>query len=319
MKDRSEIIRGFLATSKQWKESFESEQVLSQNGKMRIEIIDQAIRCAISDFTFRTTKKKPDSNFKGGVDGLFAVLCSEERPYLNEQFIDYFSSDEKDEMKFDEWHHEVCRGVLEKLKRIYIDIHYGKAQKIVNMTFKYLYCIESIDEKYFIHCHIPLDSIILHWIWSERETLQKKYDFASLKKDYERIKSDDQRKAQNIDRIKQSLFKEWSNLDYEDTLVVNNEKDNKVSYTYMFYQKLLRDYCKGYPSLSYTPLQLEFFVWAQFKWENAAAELYKQSFWLLNKKTYKDNKVKAKEMKEAIIEILNKDIMLMDWTSLDEY
>ena len=218
---------------------------------MRIEIIDQAIRCAISDFTFRTTKKKPDSNFKGGVDGLFAVLCSEERPYLNEQFIDYFSSDEKDEMKFDEWHHEVCRGVLEKLKRIYIDIHYGKAQ--------------------------------------------------------------------NIDRIKQSLFKEWSNLDYEDTLVVNNEKDNKVSYTYMFYQKLLRDYCKGYPSLSYTPLQLEFFVWAQFKWENAAAELYKQSFWLLNKKTYKDNKVKAKEMKEAIIEILNKDIMLMDWTSLDEY
>lgn len=43
----------------------------------------------------------------------------------------------------------------------------GRAQKIVNMTFKYLYCVEGMRNKYkahFKYCHMPLDSYTMAWI-----------------------------------------------------------------------------------------------------------------------------------------------------------
>lgn len=42
---------------------------------------------------------------------------------------------------------------------------YGKAQKIVNMTFKYLICFDDADMRkdYFTFCHMPIDSTVLRW------------------------------------------------------------------------------------------------------------------------------------------------------------
>jgi hypothetical protein len=45
-------------------------------------------------------------------------------------------------------------------------ITYGKAQKIVNMTMKQLYCFDNAPNyksSVFQHCHIPIDSIILEF------------------------------------------------------------------------------------------------------------------------------------------------------------
>jgi hypothetical protein len=44
---------------------------------------------------------------------------------------------------------------------------FGKAQKIVNMTFKYMYCFDNADQyaNKFEPCHIPLDSYILDWFF----------------------------------------------------------------------------------------------------------------------------------------------------------
>lgn len=44
---------------------------------------------------------------------------------------------------------------------------YGKLQKIVNMSFKYLYCCNDIrfeKNKAFKRCHMPLDRLILSWM-----------------------------------------------------------------------------------------------------------------------------------------------------------
>ena len=56
---------------------------------------------------------------------------------------------------------------------------YGKAQKIVNMAFKYLYCCADADDyskkenDYFKYCHVPLDTFTLEWFrheWFLRKT-----------------------------------------------------------------------------------------------------------------------------------------------------
>lgn len=60
-------------------------------------------------------------------------------------------------------------GLSTDLSVAHIDekkITYGKAQKIVNMTMKQLYCFDNAPEyksSVFQHCHIPIDSIILEF------------------------------------------------------------------------------------------------------------------------------------------------------------
>ena len=45
-------------------------------------------------------------------------------------------------------------------------VTYGQAQKVINMTFKYLYCLDDkkqYKEDIFDKCHMPLDSYTLQW------------------------------------------------------------------------------------------------------------------------------------------------------------
>lgn len=51
---------------------------------------------------------------------------------------------------------------------------FGKAQKIVNMSFKYLYCMLR-DEKapWFAFCHMPLDSYTLNWFYRAEKVRAK--------------------------------------------------------------------------------------------------------------------------------------------------
>lgn len=70
----------------------------------------------------------------------------------------------KTESEFDEWHKNQCnefvRGFNAITKNKEVDpIAYGKAQKIINVSFKYIYCLKDAD-KYldkFTHCHMVLD------------------------------------------------------------------------------------------------------------------------------------------------------------------
>ncbi len=59
-------------------------------------------------------------------------------------------------------------------------ITYGKAQKIVNMTMKQLYCFDNAhtyQSSVFQYCHIPIDSVILEFF-----CLNSKYVWSNLDK-----------------------------------------------------------------------------------------------------------------------------------------
>ena len=78
----------------------------------------------------------------------------------------------KNQLDFDEWHHETCE---EYCKHMNAYIHsqgfdfsmtYGRAQKVLNMTFKYLYCTSTYKadvEKIVPYLHMALDGYTLRW------------------------------------------------------------------------------------------------------------------------------------------------------------
>ncbi len=77
---------------------------------------------------------------------------------------------------FDTQHKNICNDACVWFKENgYDSVTFGQAQKIVNMTFKYLYCLKDAD-KYngvFEKCHMPLDSFTLEWykryVWKKEE------------------------------------------------------------------------------------------------------------------------------------------------------
>ena len=90
----------------------------------------------------------------------------EENPFdlLAERIQKYFAN----KSKFD--HKSWCEHFIDEMKKVYgYNCRYGQAQKVVNMSFKYLFCCDD-SEKYkekFYPCHMPLDKYTLLWYFSE--------------------------------------------------------------------------------------------------------------------------------------------------------
>ena len=143
----------------------------------------KAVDSAFNDMAVRTLKKVTDD-----VGGDGAVEKERALTYLRDSFYAYFHKggeiDTVDGRKnydvlsregFDEWHKAVCTEFLtlfnEDNKKRYQPVAYGKAQKAVNMVFKYLYCYDGadkyIDEGYFDYCHMPIDNLTLNWYKKE--------------------------------------------------------------------------------------------------------------------------------------------------------
>lgn len=125
-----------------------------------------AVRKAYIDMSPRTLKSN-DSENKQGLDPqkkaeLFTALA--------EKIVAYMQHGTED---FEQWHHNVCTFFIEKFANILqqadknpADATYGKAQKILNMTFKYAYCFDDAEAyaARFVPCHMALDSYILNWV-----------------------------------------------------------------------------------------------------------------------------------------------------------
>ena len=90
---------------------------------------------------------------------------------LARRLFDYFQTTVKtpyDETEFDEFHEKACDTFLQLInasrsKKGYSPLHYGSAQKMINMVFKYLACYKDYAtyQDCFEHCHMPIDSKIL--------------------------------------------------------------------------------------------------------------------------------------------------------------
>lgn len=96
--------------------------------------------------------------------------------------------------KFDNWHNEACVYFQNELNQKtdfknnpYNKATYGQAQKVINMAFKYLYCMKDAEHYHdiFDKCHMPLDSFTLEWY---RRYVCKDYMFEKNSK--AKLKSD---------------------------------------------------------------------------------------------------------------------------------
>ena len=92
------------------------------------------------------------------------------RETLSKKFCEYFENSAPDSQEsFDKWHQETCEYFLSELNKKLKEkkLCFGKAQKVINMTFKYLYCFDDAEkyEDYFKFCHMPIDSYTLNWCY----------------------------------------------------------------------------------------------------------------------------------------------------------
>lgn len=165
-------------TSRFWDGTVEKEQ---NDEKVRVilsihdpEGKKEAIRRAIKDLMARTltpkhkiTKKteNEDETPEQFNQAIESVLLPKIDAWLDRKRKDF------SEKEFDEWHRGACEAVLDVLNVYYCNdekgtpVQYGKAQKIINMTMKGLYCLDGAQNKYFTHCHMALDSFILSWFF----------------------------------------------------------------------------------------------------------------------------------------------------------
>lgn len=227
----------------------------------------EAINRAIGDLMERTLKRRDEAKGNRDEEIRKALL-----PKLNEWF-------EKPEIKitekeFDKWHNKACDAVLEVLQRFYTNndylktpVQYGKAQKIVNMTMKGMYCLKGADayEKHFKFCHMALDSFTLEWF--------KRYIARQW------FNSKKERGLQIKVTTDGGSFPKWSNLNYtQNSLELTYEQyeqtpdvrlDDNKKYHYMFFVKTIRAYFdptnKNNQYSGLTPLQAEFCIWPEMK------------------------------------------------------
>lgn len=158
------------------------------------------------------------------------------------ELLKYFKENkEENKETFNNKHTKWCKALIKDYSS-YLDekLTYGQAQKIINMAFKYLYCIfaenEKLEEKKekFKYCHMPLDKFSLEWV--------KRY-------------------------FKKGNVQSWSRMEEKD---YENKK-----YGYNTYSKNIKEYCEQKYDGQISPLQLDFVVWSKMQKIMATEEFIK--------------------------------------------
>ena len=115
-------------------------------------------------------KAYPDMQFRtmnglGAVPSSCKIKAKEQMVNcLTEALYNYFAHGIN--KTFDDWHKEVCDKISQTFKaHTGMDLPFGKAQKLVNISFKYAFCLNDADQylSKFQRCHMALDSIVLKW------------------------------------------------------------------------------------------------------------------------------------------------------------
>ena len=225
--------------------------LFSSSGNFDNDGFKKAIEAGCQDMTVRTMKKKvsatitrvelrdylcDNKNYPGG-NSLLTLLTN------------YFNGPAKDEADYDTWHDKACQAVLSCLNVFYLpeSVTYGKAQKVVNIAIKNIFCLNGAqiyyNNHYFDHCHMALDSFTLEWVY--RKTKGTVY---------------------NNEKITRDNFVSWSNI----TNKQNKNANRKTVLSYQDIQNLIRTIDTN----GLTPFEAEFYVWRQMLQTIAAEALF---------------------------------------------
>lgn len=143
------------------------------NGLTKNQLIDKAIEHAWDDAVIYEKRYKNNSDIIKSKDEICNILKDE----INNK---NFASQEE----FDKWHSEICQNELHGMR-------YGLWQKLINMTFKYLYCcsLKGLNDFNFEYCHCPIDTHIAKTVFRKikddtSKDLNLAWNIATSQKDY---------------------------------------------------------------------------------------------------------------------------------------
>lgn len=161
MSNINDLKKEFLKS--QIEEAKKRELRINDGNKENKIDIELAIKKAYTDSQPRTIKDHGKiKNKKDIFDKLYIIMSKEKIFDSKNEF--------ENQEEFNEMHHRICKEFLDEYNNILTshgcdEQQYGKAQKIVNMTFKYLSCYKDADNysNIFRYCHMALDSYTLGW------------------------------------------------------------------------------------------------------------------------------------------------------------
>ena len=153
------------------------------------EVLDAVIKKAYSDATQQGAYNIPVSKVENVSQEYKEFVQNQSISYLKQEISNYKKHGSRE--KFKDWHKLRCQGILNQYKDINKrsksgDVFsYGNAQKLVNMTLKYIYLLGVImdftnidecfsrmaanvleDEKFL---DIPIDRYIMQVLWEDKE------------------------------------------------------------------------------------------------------------------------------------------------------
>lgn len=139
---------------------------------------------------------KGEKSKKKAIENAYADMsrrATGHKPYMKENCVNWlldevFKSTLSFETQedFDNWHKNTCNGLKERLGDFGT---VGRAQKVINMAFKYLSCVDDTYDNVLQYCHMTLDGYTLNWYkmiapkgesktiptWSKIKNYEKEY------------------------------------------------------------------------------------------------------------------------------------------------
>ena len=239
------------------------EKIASKKIKSEDDVYEIVSNPSYRDFTPRTVRDLKKEEIEG------ALRC------LAKRVFKYVYGEEQPE--YEAWHSETCEGFISNVKKLSgKDIQYGKAQKILNMTMKYLLCMQG-SEQYrtrFQGCHMPLDTYTLEWFC---DTIVPWYE-------------DVTKRSVSVTEIKENS---WSKLE---------RGSENEPYTYLWIQQQIRDYLNSKANTKYlnkeddplTPFEAEFYIWPEQKFKKTYKEMIGQVVYESDYPSYSDPELKKK-------------------------
>lgn len=115
--------------------------------KNKAETVEKAIEMAYADMSRR----------QEGHTSVMKAVCVK---WLTEEVF----TESLQITDFNTWHKETCEALIAKMNSVTPGFGtVGKAQKVINMAFKYLSCISNQYDGILAQCHMTLDGYTLDW------------------------------------------------------------------------------------------------------------------------------------------------------------
>ncbi len=180
-------------------------------------------------------KFRKDPENKKNLDSLLDEIAKDLYSFIEEPA--------KSEDEFDAWHKEICERFVKKFNKVtegFSEIAFGKGQKLINCSLKYIYCLKGADEykEKFEHCHMILDGYTYSEGFYKKEVINAK-----------------------------GTLTRWSNLNYDEYIAIQQKIRDFLKKTEEYVE------ANGNPL---TPFQVEFFVFDKYSDPSEYAESIKK-------------------------------------------